>query len=66
MINYKNKEGLEWEKEFWLQEHETWNNTIEKMSLQILQMKSMVAREEFHKQQVEEEKEETILEMLAL
>ncbi len=47
MINYKNKEGLEWEKEFWLQEHETWNNTIEKMSLQILQMKSMVVREEF-------------------
>ncbi len=29
-------------------------------------MKSMVAGEEFHKQQVEEEKEETILEMLAL
>ncbi len=47
MINYKNKEGLEWEKGFWLQEHETWNNTIEKMSLQILQMKSMVVREEF-------------------
>jgi hypothetical protein len=30
MINYKNKEGMEWEKELLLQEHETWNNTMKR------------------------------------
>ncbi len=66
MIDYKRKkEGLEREK----------NSSYESRRLGIIQLKaciyrfyrwSMVAREEFHKQQVEEEKEETILEMLAL
>ncbi len=66
MIDYKHKkEGLEREKELQLQEQET-RDTIENMYLQILQMKSMVAGEEFRQQEVEEEKEKTVLEMLAL
>ncbi len=43
MIDYKHKkEGLEREKELQLQEQETNNNTIKKMSLQILHMKFMI------------------------
>ncbi len=44
MINYEHKEGLEREKEFWLYKQETRNNTIEKISVKILQMKFMVPR----------------------
>ncbi len=47
MINYEHKEGLEWEKELWLYKQKTRNNTIEKMYVQILQMKFMVLGEEF-------------------
>ncbi len=42
LIEYKHKnEGLEREKELWLQEQETKNQTIERMTLQILHMKNM-------------------------
>jgi hypothetical protein len=38
---------LEKEREPWLQEHDIINQTMEKMTVQILQMKNMIAREEF-------------------
>lgn len=66
MIDHKHKnEGLEREKELQLQKQET-RDTIENMSLQILQIKFMVVGEEFRQQQVKKEKEKTILEMLTL
>jgi hypothetical protein len=37
--------GLEREKELWLQEQKTTNQTMEKITVQILQMKNMIARE---------------------
>ncbi len=44
LIKYKHKvEGLEREKESWLQEHDIINQTMENMTIQILQMKNMIA-----------------------
>jgi hypothetical protein len=45
-FKYK-KEVLERKKELWLQNQETKRNIIDKMSINILQMKSMIARNEF-------------------
>ncbi len=53
IIKYKHKKGgLDKEKGFWLQEQETEENAIEKMSIQILHMKSMIVVEEFHRWKV--------------
>ncbi len=48
--NISKVEGLDMQKELWLQEHETKNQTMEKLTVQILQMKNMIIGEEFHKQ----------------
>ncbi len=56
-MEYKHKKVLEREKELWLQEHETKTNIINKMFVQIIHMKSMVATKEFRRQKVEKKKE---------
>lgn len=54
-MEYKHKEALEIEKEPQLQEHKTKIYIVDKMFVQIIHMKSMVATQEFHKQKVEKE-----------
>ncbi len=53
-------------KEQWLQEHETINQRIEKMIIQILLMKNMLAREELRRHKAKQEKEEVVMEVFAL
>ncbi len=59
--NISKIKGLERWKELWLQEHETRNQTMEKLTVQILQMKNMIAGEEFHRQKVEKDKEQVVI-----
>ncbi len=64
LIKYKRKiEGLERQRELWLQEHDTKNQTMEKMMVQILQMKNMISREELHRLKAEHEKEQAVIKM---
>ncbi len=50
LIEYKHKiEGLERKRVLWLQEHDTRNQTMEKMMTQILQIKNMITRKEFYR-----------------
>ncbi len=50
LIKYKHKvEGFERKKQLWLQEQETRKQTIDKMTVQILQMNNVVAIEKFSK-----------------
>jgi hypothetical protein len=56
-VEYKHREALERGKEPWLQEHETKTNIVNKMFVQIIHMKSMVATKEFRRQKVEKKKE---------
>lgn len=62
LIKYKHKvEGLERKREPWLQEHDIINQTMEKMTIQILQMKNMIAKEKLRKQKAKQEKEQAII-----
>ncbi len=60
------KEVLERKKELWLQNQETKRNIIDKMSINIVQMKSMIVREEFRQHKAKEEEEKVVLEVLTL
>jgi hypothetical protein len=64
-FKYKN-EVLERKKELWLQNQETKRNIIDKMSINIVQMKSMIAREEFCQHKAKKEEEKVVLEVLTL
>jgi len=64
-FKYK-KEVLERKKELWLQNQETKTNIIDKMSIHILQLKSMITREEFRQQKAKKEEEKVVLEVLTL
>ncbi len=62
LIKYKHKvEGLERERELWLQKHDIINQTMEKMIVQILQMKNMIAKKKLCKQKAQQENEEAII-----
>ncbi len=64
LIKYKHKvDGLERQKGPWLQEHDIINQTMEKMIVQILQMKKMIAKEEFCRQKAKQEKEQAVIEV---
>ncbi len=60
------KDVLERKKELWLQNQETKRNIIDKMSINIVQMKSMIAREEFRQHKAKKEEEKVVLEVLTL
>jgi hypothetical protein len=60
------KEVLERKKELWLQNQETKRNIIDKMFINIVQMKSMIAREEFRQHKAKKEEEKVVLEVLTL
>jgi hypothetical protein len=64
-FKYRN-EVLERKKELWLQNQETKRNIIDKMSINIVQMKSMIAREEFRQHKAKKEEEKVVLEVLTL
>ncbi len=55
-FKYK-KEVLERKKELWLQNEETKTNIIDNVSIHILQMKSMITREEFRQLKAKKEEE---------
>ncbi len=64
IIEYKHKvEVLGKEKQLWFQEQKTKNQTMEKMTIQILQMKNMVAKEELHRQNIKKVKEQVVIEV---